>query len=40
MIGTASKINIDAIEKKYTSTRLKQDIGAIENREHAGIRIL
>ncbi len=36
MIGTASKVNKDAITYlKHASTRLKQDIGAIGNSEHA-----
>jgi hypothetical protein len=38
---SASKVNIDAIAYlKHASTRLKQAIDAIENREHASIGVL
>jgi hypothetical protein len=41
MIGAASKVNIDAIAfLKHASTRLKQDIDAIGNREHSSIGML
>jgi hypothetical protein len=41
MIGTAFKVNIDAIAfLKHASTRLKQAIDAIGNREHSSIGML